>query len=205
MNKITTTSSLFPPGIAWLFQKQPLLFGEKTREYEQVCKSLIRSIQPQNLLEWLLLKQAADLYWDTIRLSKAKVAIINMTFLEALRLVLETIVDGEGDDRGRAVQEHVDSWYMNMEKQEATRTLLEKRLILESDIIAQAMALRQPELDRIDRSLEKTRAGLNATLREIAHYRIAGTWKGDKDLQQTVDAELSLIIPAPGVPVTNFR
>ena len=198
MNKITTTNSVFPPQIAWLFQKQPLLLGESRRDYDQVCKSLIRSIQPQNHLEWLLLKQAIDFYWETIRWSKAKAAIVHMTFPEALRLVLETIVEGEGDDRRRAVQDHVDSWYTNMEKQEATRKLLMKHLIDESDIVAQAMTLRMPELERIDRALEKNRAGFNATLREIEHYRIAGIWKGGKDLQQIVEAELSSMIP-------NFR
>ena len=205
MNKITTTNSVFPPQIAWLFQKQPLLLGESRRDYDQVCKSLIRSIQPENHLEWLLVKQAVDYCWEIIRLSKFKAAIVNMTWREALQLVLETIVGGDEDERRRAVQEHVDGWYTTPEAQQATIKLLEKHLINTDDITAQAMALRLPELERIDRSLEKNRAGLNATLREIEHYRIAGIWKGGKDLQQIVDAELSSIIPAPGGPITNFR
>ena len=37
MNKAIATVTAFPPEIAWLFRKPPLLFGESGREYEQTA------------------------------------------------------------------------------------------------------------------------------------------------------------------------
>jgi hypothetical protein len=183
-----------------------LLCGESRREYDEICKSLILSIGPQNHLEWLLLKQVLDLYWEILRLSKAKAALINMSWNEALRQSFESILPGDEDERRLAAQAHVDGWYTDLQNQESGRKLLLKHGIDTDDITAQAMTLRLPEIEIVDRLLEKKRVVQMATLREIEHYRLAGTWNGGKSLQQTVDEGLSSIIPAPPVPkIVNAR
>ncbi len=204
-NTITAVTDV-PPEIAWIFQKTPLLIGESTRAYDGICMALIRSIGPQHHLEWLLLKQVLDLYWEIHRWTKFKSDIVNMSWREALRQAFESIIEGEDDDRRCTAQKHVDEWYSTPAAQESTRRLLLKHGIDEEAITTQAMALRLPELEMIDKRLERARVSQMATLREIEHYRVAGTWQAGKGLQQIVDAEVSSIIPAPLVPrVVNAR
>ena len=205
MNEVAVPKIGFPPEIARIFRRPLLLVGEISRDYEEICKSLVHSIKPQSLLEWLFLKQVLDLYWETLRLYKFKTEVVNMTWCEALRQAVESILEGEDDERRRAAQEHVDAWFSTMEAQESTRKLLLKHGISEDAITAQAMALRLPELEVIDKLLAQARVSQMATLREIEHYRAAGTWQVAKGLQQIVDAELSSIIPAPGAPTLNLR
>jgi len=205
MNQVAVPKIDLPPEIARIFRKPPLLVGESSREYAEICKSLVHTINPQNHLEWLLLKQVLDLYWEILRLSRFKTEIVNMCWCEALRQAVESILEGEDDERRRAAQEHVDGWFATLEAQEATRKLLLKHGISEDAIMAQAMVLRLPELQVIDKLLERARVSQMATLREIEHYRAAGTWQVAKGLQQIVDEELSSIIPAPGTPNLNLR
>lgn len=95
---------------------------------------------------------------------------------------------------------HVDEWFSTVEAQESVRKLLLEHGIDEDAIMTQAMASWLPDLEMIDKQLERKRVSQMATLREIEHYRAAGTWEAGKGLQQIVDEEMSSIIPAPTVP-----
>ena len=62
------------------------------------------------------------------------------------------------------------------------------------------MALRFVETEMVDRRLERVRISYIATLREIEHYRVAGTWQRPSKLIQIADAAVNSIPIAPAEP-----
>jgi hypothetical protein len=71
--------------------------------------------------------------------------------------------------------------------------------LTEDAIAAQAMALRLPELNLIDRRLERALVSRMAVERDIEHHRAAGSWQTPMGFPQIVDATAVSISPAPPV------
>jgi hypothetical protein len=109
--------------------------------------------------------------------------------------LLESILEGDEERRHRAALEQVDAWFVHGE--DSILALLRKHGLDEDDITTQATRLRLPELEMIDRRLERARINQMVTLREIEHYRAAGTWQRPKGLPQIVDAAVNSIPLAP--------
>jgi hypothetical protein len=77
------------------------------------------------------------------------------------------------------------------------RELLQKHQLDEDAIVAQATALGLPELDMLDRKIERARVSRMVILRDIEYHRVAGTWKMPNDLLKIVDAAAEPIPLAP--------
>jgi hypothetical protein len=88
MNEVATKYDI-PADLIGFFAKPPLLISESRRDYEQLLKGMIKMIEPSNTIEWLLLKDIVDVYWENRRLGKMKAALVNVTWKEALRRILE--------------------------------------------------------------------------------------------------------------------
>jgi hypothetical protein len=196
MNK-TSNECTVPSEIAVFFKKPPLLIGESPSEYEAVFASLVSAVGPNNAFEWLLFKDLVDLSWDIRRLGKSKAAVINMNWKEALRMIAESLLEGDDEEHIRLAQELADQWFVSAEAREAVLKLLQRHQLAEDAIVAQATALGLHELEMLDRKIERARVSRMGILRDIEHHRVAGTWKMTKDLLQIVDAAAEPIPIAP--------
>jgi hypothetical protein len=157
-----------------------------------VLKGTIETIEPQNKFEWRLVKDIVDLTWELRRLGKMKAALVNVTWKEAVRMVLESLLDGNPDERRRAAQEHAEA-YFTEEGRTSVLTILGRHELTEDAIAAQAMAIRLPELDIIDRQMERARVSRMAIARDIQHHRSAGSWKRPDERLTAIDATESSI------------
>jgi hypothetical protein len=174
------------------------LSNESRHEYDAMLNALAGSIKPTNPMEWLLVRNVSNMFWEERRLERCKSEIIHMTWKDALVVLLESILDGNAEERRRAAEEHGASWLKNEEDARQQILVLVGRYDLSIDsIAAQAMTLRLPEIEMIDRRLDRLRITKMAMLREIEHYRGAGTWQLPKDLPQIVDTAAN---SAPLVP-----
>jgi hypothetical protein len=182
-----------PPKIESFFMKPPLLIGESRLEYERMFTALANTIRPQNPIEWILVGDILNLSWEIRRLSKTKAGLINMYWKVAIRMIVESLLDADHEDRSRFSQELADGWFTGEEAKETIKALLAKHQLTEDAIAAQAMSLRLPELDIIDRKMERALVNRMALMRDIELHRAAGTWKMPKDLLQIVDAASELI------------
>lgn len=186
-----------PPEVVSLFEERPLLSGERARDYDAMRDGLISSMRPQSYLEWLSFKHILDASWDIRRLTKLKTAIPNMSWNEALRRLIESTLPGDEDERQLAAQKEVDAWYTISHAQEKIMAQLQRRGLYEDTISALAMNLRLPEIELVDRQLERARRNLAAMLREYSYYQAAGTWEFPKALTQVIGADAALIELAP--------
>jgi hypothetical protein len=191
MNEVATRYDI-PAEFRRFFDKPPILINENRGSYEQVLKGTIETIEPQNKFEWLLVKDIVDLTWELRRLGKMKAALVNVTWKEAVRMVLESLLDGNPDERRRAAQEHAEA-YFTEEGRTSVLTILGRHELTEDAIAAQAMAIRLPELDIIDRQMERARVSRMAIARDIQHHRSAGSWKRPDELLTVIDATESSI------------
>jgi hypothetical protein len=194
----TAITKLTPPTeIESFFMRPPLVIGESRLEYERMFTALANTIRPQNPIEWLLVNDILNHSWNIRRFGKAKAALINMNWKDAIRRIAESLLDGDQEERGRVSQDLADGWFTSGEAKETMQTLLAKHQLNEDAIAAQAMTLRLPELDIIGRKMERAMAGRMAIMRDLEYHRVAGTWKMPKDLLQIVDGAADAISIAP--------
>jgi hypothetical protein len=195
MNEVATKYTI-PAELQRFFEKPPILINESRRDYDQVLWSTIEAIEPKNTFEWILLKDLVDLTWEIRRLGKDKAALTNMTWKEALRMILESLLDGDPEERRRVAQERANA-YFTEEGRAWVMTFLRTHELTEDAIAAQAMTLRLPELEIFDRQTERARVTRMAIARDIQHHRVAGSWKRPDDLLAIVDAKATSIPLSP--------
>jgi hypothetical protein len=189
-----------PPQIESFFMKPPLLIGESRPEYERMFTAIATTIRPQNVIEWMLVSDIMNLSWEFRRLGKTKVGLINLNWKDAIRMIVKALLDSDQEERSRVSQELADGWFTGEEAKQEIQALLAKHRLTEDAIAAQAISLRLPELDIIDRKMERTLVSRMAIMRDIEHHRAAGTWKMPKDFLQIVDAAAE---PTPLAPPTD--
>jgi hypothetical protein len=175
-----------PPEIARFFKKAPLLVTEFQEDYDALFQGAAQAIVPTNILEWSSTRNWVDSQWDMRRQRIAKAGIINATRHEALRTILESILP-ETDDRIELAARLADEWYEKPDERHAILERLGKHDLDDDAISAQAMALRAPELEKIDRALQQLAVISMAHLREIEFYRSISPWRASKELDQVAD------------------
>jgi hypothetical protein len=188
-----------PAELAGYFAYPPMRIGENRHIYLQMLKGTIEAIEPKNTCEWLLIKDLADLSWEIRRLGKDKAAIVNLTWKEALRMILESHLDGDARERRSIAQARADN-YFNEEGRNWVLEFLGKHELREDAIGTQAATLRLLELDIIHRQMERARVIRMATVTDIMHHRVAGSWRQPDDVLATIDNKVSLVPPDQPAP-----
>jgi hypothetical protein len=175
-----------PPGIAALFKKPPLLVTESRQDYEAFFNAIVQAISPRNGLEWIATGNYVNQQWDIRRQRQAKAGIVNATRREAFRVVFESILPDPADRVTAANM--ADQWFVNPDERPVLLELLEMHDLDDDAISAQALAMRAPELEMIDREIHRLEVISMAQLREIEfHRRPSSSWRGSEQLLQIVD------------------
>jgi hypothetical protein len=185
-----------PDDLMEVFAYPPLRIGENRRAYEQVRTGVVESFEPRNRFEWCLVLDVANLTWEIRRLGKDKAEIVNATWKEALRKMLESFLEGDPQERQAVAEDRADK-YFTEEGRKWVIDFLGKYELREDAIGAQAAALRLPELDIIDRQMERARVSRIAMTRDIMQHRVAGSWKQPDEVLTIVDDKASLVPPDP--------
>jgi hypothetical protein len=175
-----------PPGIARFLKKPPLLVTESRQDYEEFFNSVAQAIAPTNSLEWIATGNYVDQKWEIKRLRYGKAAIINATRQEAFRTVFESILP-ETDDRIEAAAKMADQWFVNPSERPILLELLKMHDLDDDAISAQALVMRAPELEMIDRAIQRLEIVSMAQLREIEFHRRASSWRAPESLMEIVD------------------
>jgi hypothetical protein len=84
-----------PAKIRALLGKPPLLANEDLSDYNALLNELAREVKPKDFIEWLWVKDIADLTWEIIRLRRIKAAYVNGQFTSALASRLKPAANGD--------------------------------------------------------------------------------------------------------------
>jgi hypothetical protein len=178
-----------PASIESYFKRPPLLSTESRREYEAMFRALAARLKPQDEFEWVLVYDYLHCSWQIRRWRKAAAALIETIRQDALRAVLESILESDDKDGRQLIDGYVDNWFK--EDEGATKSAFEvlaRRGLNEDHITAQAMAMRLPELDRAEGMIGDFERRRTAVLREFEYYRIAASWRAPGGLPALLDA-----------------
>jgi hypothetical protein len=181
-----TNVLVIPFGIAVFFKKPPLLVTESRQDYDAFFSAAVQAIAPMNGLEWIATGNYVNQQWDIRRQRQAKAGIINATRREAFRVVFESILP-EATDRVETAANMADRWFMNPDERPVLLQLLKMHDLDEDAISAQALAMRAPELEMIEREIHRLEVISMAQLREIEFHRRAPSWRAPKSQLQIVD------------------
>jgi hypothetical protein len=170
----TVPAKMSPPAaIESYFLGPPLLSTESPDEYEAMFKALAARLKPQDEIEWLLLGDYLHHSVQIRRWRKAAASLIEMMREDALRTVLQSVVDDTVEDRDHWIDDYINGWFKGGDVKQSVVNILRKHGIDEGYVTAQAMALRLPELEKIERMIGDFERRRTATLREFEYYRIA--------------------------------
>ncbi len=104
MNDVVSKYDI-PADLVEFFADPPLLNNENRAAYYYLRKGIIATIEPTNTIEWVLTLDLADLAWEIRRLKKVKAELVNMTWKEALCMIIEAHTDGDPVERRLGAQE----------------------------------------------------------------------------------------------------
>ena len=80
---------MVPAHIAELLGKAPVLKSEDPKQYQALLSEIARTVKPADVMEWLWVKDIADLTWDILRYRRLKTS-----WIEAKRCEDSKVLDG---------------------------------------------------------------------------------------------------------------
>lgn len=83
-----------PAIVASAFGAVPLFEGEDAKGYATLRKQIRDGLNPTDVIDEMWVQDCTDLYWETLRLRRLKVQLIDANLRKGLKPVLETIYSG---------------------------------------------------------------------------------------------------------------
>lgn len=166
-----TNQPATPPAVKsptkWnFFGPPPLLDGEDPGAYDDLLARVSGAVNPTDIIEEIWVRDVVDLEWEAQRLRRLKAKFINVNAHKGLKNILERVTDyvaAESLSKGwlkrdaNSIKE-VEDWLAFSERPM-------------EDVMAETLALKLDEIERIDRMMMNAEARRNAILREIDRHR----------------------------------
>ena len=127
-NTKASIETLVPVEIRDMLGKPPLLATEDPNQYDALLTELAREVRPSDFIEWLWVKDIADLTWDIFRYRRIKASYVDGRFRSALVQQLNLAL--ERDKRAAHPDESALSFDLDRIRDEANK--------LANDFIANA-------------------------------------------------------------------
>ena len=175
-----------------LLGPRPLIDGEDGTNYDVILERISADVAPEDFVEEILVRNVVDLVWDSVRLRRLKSHLLHAAAHEGLAWVLTPLLDWAS--AGQLSR----TWASGDEEAacEVERLLGQAGLTID-DVMAQTLAARIDDVERIDRMVIIAEARRDAVLREIRSRRLAFA-QALRRAGDAIDAEFEDVAPAPG-------
>ena len=87
-SKLPATSTLHR-----LFGPPPLIAGERADDYNKLLDRISRDVKPTDTIEEIWVRDVVDLTWETFRLRRLKVRLLEVNLHKGLAIALEPTLD----------------------------------------------------------------------------------------------------------------
>jgi hypothetical protein len=175
-----------------LLGPRPLIGGEDGTNYDVILERISADVVPADFVEEIWVRNVVDLVWESIRLRRLKSQLLQAATHEGLERLLASLID-----RMRA-GELSRKWALGDEEAMSEVERLLGRVGLAFDaVMAQTLAARINDVERIDRMVIIAEARRDAVLREIRSRRLA-FGQALRRAGEAIDAEFEDVAPAPG-------
>jgi hypothetical protein len=147
-----------------------LLATERKQEFDELLEALEQDLKPRGAVEEMYVAHLANCIWEISRLRRAKAAIINLAFKDALSGVLYRLMGSA--TRGTPKREELSNgWFHDAETKNIVLTLLKLHSLDETVIEAEAIRRTASELEKLDQMIAVQEARLKKVLRAITDFR----------------------------------
>jgi hypothetical protein len=175
-----------------LLGPRPLIDGEDGTNYDSIWERISGDVAPKDFVEEIWVRNVVDLVWESIRLRHLKSQLLRAAAHEGLAQVLTPLLDwARANQLSR-------QWALGEEEATAeTERLLDRAGLTIDAVMAQTLAARIDDVERIDRMVTIAEARRDAVLREILSRR-AAFGQALRRAGEAIDAEFEDVAPAPG-------
>jgi hypothetical protein len=190
-NATALVETRVPAEIRNVLGKPPLLANEDQNEYHYLLGELANEVRPSDIIEWLWVKDIADLTWEILRYRRIKTAHTNGQFKSA---IAQRALPGLERDHKAAAQRGAwterlaahreapalacdeanrlaNNYLTDAKTGEEVDARLKARGLDADAIMAESFIAAVPKLVAIDKMLESVELRRNLTLREIERRR----------------------------------
>lgn len=174
-----------------LFAPAPVLPGEDPAAYDDLLARISGTLQPKDSIEEMWLHTIAASTWEILRWRRAKSALIRGNMHRGMRTVLESLCSYDDADK-------LSSDWANRAPQ-AMKTI--EKLLASADlsmdeVVAETIAIKIDDIEKLDRLIMSAEACRNATLREIDRHRVSKGQSMRRAIGNVEDADYIEIKPA---------
>jgi hypothetical protein len=175
-----------------LLGPRPLIDGEDGTNYDMILERISADVAPADFVEEIWVRNVVDLVWDSVRLRRLKSQLLQAAAHQGLERLLASVIDWM--QAGPLARK----WALGDEEamSEVERLLGRAGLTFDA-VMAQTLAARIDDVERIDRMVIIAEARRDAVLREIRSRRLA-FGQALRRAGEAIDAEFEDVAPAPG-------
>jgi hypothetical protein len=172
----------------------PLIDGENNADYIAFQDACLKAVGPKDALERIWLQDFIDYSWEALRLRRAKPALIKVARKEAVTFLLTECLGGDRSARDTAPS-IAHGWSANeAEDLKIVEDLFAEHGYDTDTVIAQAIATKLDDLERIDRLIAFYNIRRDASLRELEKRRDVLAKRAREFSEKTItDAEVEFL------------
>ena len=166
-DSVALITEVTPTSLA-LFGMPPLLEGEDAAAYDEMVAQVSAAVSPADILEHIWVRDVVDLTWEILRLRRIKMQLLTANLHRGLKVILDPLCGYE------EAGELSSGWASREEDAvERVNSLLATAGLTMNEIIAETLAEKINEIERIDRQIMNQGARRNAALREVDRHRVS--------------------------------
>jgi len=148
-----------------------LIDGEQEADYMALRDACLKAVGPKGVIERIWLQDFIDYSWESLRLRRAKAALIQIAKKGAVTLLLTECLGGDYSAKQNAAP-IAQGWSANdAEFLKITKDLFEEHGYDMDAVMALAITTKLDELERIDRLIASYSTRQTAALRELEKRR----------------------------------
>ena len=153
----------------WSILRKPrFLPDEHEPQYWKILTAIAGSIDAEDQWEWILAQDVADQTWEIRRVLRAKDAIFQISFDEAL---FDLLSKAHPDDPEEKIQQYLAEWHQKPENRERLLASIAGDGLKEDSIAVLALESRLDEWDILSKLNERAMYLRAVALKEIAYHR----------------------------------
>ncbi len=165
---------VLPRDLGPLFAQPPLIQGESEADYDEVMSKATSTIAPTDVIEAMWVKDIVDLVWESHRLKRLKASLLMASRKKAIDHLMAQTSRPMDDITRDLFSGYAASWLTGEAAAvERLEKLFAKRKLDMNSILAQALADRLSEVERIDRMIASADTRRDKALTNIERRREA--------------------------------
>lgn len=163
-----------PNELAAALGRPPLLRAESRMGYDALTAQVAATVDPQDVVEWLMIRDYVDFTWEILRLRRMKRHIVNLGAPDAVFHIADRLRHQRRDsDSGR---EAMQAWNVGGDARKSLCRQLARNDAGQETIDTEAFLARFGSIEKVETVLAQKEGLRRAVLRDLDLYRESSLW-----------------------------